>query len=192
MAGFRCFQILLLKIVNQAGDGQIGALTVIDISKSGEQIAEKLFTLLNAKQRQELTQYILAKEERECSVAFANNRTLSASSLEVTPKLTEIHAEDLYFCLENRLVCIGETEIRLTAKEFDIFALLIMNPHRVLTYDMIIDLVWHEDLDYYSRRAINNHVSNLRQKLKITPETPNYIRSVHSIGYKFNPNIEIH
>ena len=56
---------------------------------------------------------------------------------------------------------------------------------------MIIDLVWHEDLDYYSHRAINNHVSNLRHKLKVTPETPDYIRSVHSIGYKFNPNIEL-
>ena len=86
---------------------------------------------------------------------------------------------------------IHETEIVLTVKEFDIFALLIMNPHRVLTYDMIIDLVWHEDLDYYSRRAINNHVSNRRRKLKVTPETPDYIRSVHSIGYKFNPDIEL-
>lgn len=79
----------------------------------------------------------------------------------------------------------------LTVKEFDIFALLIMNPRRVLTYEMIIDLVWHENLDYYSHRAINNHVSNLQHKLKVTAETPNYIRSVHSIGYKFNPNIEL-
>lgn len=84
-----------------------------------------------------------------------------------------------------------DTEIMLTVKEFDIFALLIMNPRRVLTYDMIIDLVWHENLDYYSRRAINNHVSNLRHKLKITPETPDYIRSVHSIGYRLNPDIKL-
>lgn len=105
--------------------------------------------------------------------------------------MTEFHAKDLYFCLENRLVCVCGTEITLTVKEFDIFALLIMNPRRVLTYDMIIDLVWHENLDYYSHRAINNHVSNLRHKLKVTPETPDYIRSVHSIGYKFNPNIEL-
>ena len=97
----------------------------------------------------------------------------------------------LSLLLENRLVYICETEIMLTVKEFDIFALLIMNPRRVLTYDMIIDLVWHESLDYYSHRAINNHVSNLRHKLKVTPETPDYIRSVHSIGYKFNPNIEL-
>lgn len=79
----------------------------------------------------------------------------------------------------------------LTAKEFDIFALLIMNPQRVLTYDMIADIVWHETLDHYSHRAINNHVSNLRRKLRVTPETPDYIKSVHSIGYKFNPNIEL-
>ncbi len=55
--------------------------------------------------------------------------------------------------MENRLVYICETKIMLTVKEFDIFALLIMNPRRVLTYDMIIDLVWHENLDHYSHRA---------------------------------------
>ena len=107
-------------------------------------------------------------------------------------KLTEIYAENLYFCLENRTVYVCEKEILLTAKEFDIFALLIMNPHRVLTYDVITDLIWHENLDYYSRRAINNHVSNLRRKLRVTPEVPDYIRSVHSVGYRFNPNIELH
>ena len=62
------------------------------------------------------------------------------------------------------MVNICETETMLTVKEFDVFALLIMNPRRVLTYDMIIDLVWHENLDYYSHRAINNHVSSLLQK----------------------------
>ena len=138
-----------------------------------------------------MIQYVLAKEERECSVVSVSGRTLATPSLEVSSRLTEVQAEDLYFCLENRLVYICETEIMLTVKEFDIFALLIMNPRRVLTYDMIIDLVWHENLDYYSHRAINNHVSNLRHKLKVTPETPDYIRSVHSIGYKFNPNIEL-
>ena len=138
-----------------------------------------------------MLQYVLAKEESGYSVVSASSRTLSTPSLEVGSRLTEVQAENLYFCLENRLVYICDTEIMLTAKEFDIFALLIMNPRRVLTYDMITDLVWHENLDYYSHRAINNHVSNLRHKLKVTPETPDYIRSVHSIGYKFNPNIEL-
>ena len=50
--------------------GQIGKLTVFDISKSGEQIGEKLFALLNPKQQQELVQYVLTKEEREWFCCF--------------------------------------------------------------------------------------------------------------------------
>ncbi|NBI66293.1 DNA-binding response regulator [Pseudoflavonifractor sp. 60] len=136
-------------------------------------------------------QYVLAQKQGgnpDTSLRSISSQVIPTTSI---VKLTEIQAENLYFCLENRLVYICETEIMLTVKEFDIFALLIMNPRRVLTYEMIIDLVWHENLDYYSHRAINNHVSNLRHKLKVTPETPDYIRSVHSIGYKFNPNIEL-
>lgn len=137
-----------------------------------------------------MMQYVL--EQKQENSPDASLRNISAQIIPTSPtsRLTEVHAEDLYFCLENRIVYVSKTEISLTVKEFDIFALLIMNPRRVLTYDMIIDLVWHEKLDYYSRRAINNHVSNFRRKLKVTPETPGYITSVHSIGYKFNPNIE--
>ena len=163
----------------------------MDIAESGKQIGEKLFALLDASQQQELMQYVLAQKQGGNPDTYLHSISPQVIPTTSTAKLTEIQAENLYFCLENRLVYICETEIMLTVKEFDIFALLIMNPRRVLTYDMIIDLVWHENLDYYSHRAINNHVSNLRHKLKVTPETPDYIRSVHSIGYKFNPNIEL-
>ncbi len=68
--------------------------------------------------------------------------------------LTEISIDDLYFCLENRTVMVRGQEMERTAKEFDIFVILIMNPLRVFTYEMITDLVWHEDYDLYSRRKI--------------------------------------
>ena len=55
--------------------------------------------------------------------------------------LTEIREGDLYFCLEERTVRVCGQEIELTAKEFDIFALLILNPRRVFTYEMIMDIV---------------------------------------------------
>ncbi len=99
--------------------------------------------------------------------------------------LAEIREGDLYFCLEHRLVTVRDQEIALTVKEFDILALLIMNPKRVFTYELIADLVWNEDYTYYSRKAINNHVSNLRKKLRIRPDDPNYIKTVIGIGYKF-------
>ena len=100
--------------------------------------------------------------------------------------LTEIREGDLYFCLEQRLVTVRGQAIPLTVKEFDIFALLILNPKRVFTYEMLLDLVWHEDYTYYSRKAINNHVSNLRKKIKITPDLPDYVKSVYDVGYKFD------
>ena len=92
---------------------------------------------------------------------------------------------DLYFCLEHRLVAIREQPIELTVKEFEIFSLLILNPKRVFTYEMLMDLVWEEDYTYYSRKAVNNHVSNLRRKLKIAPDLPDSVKSVYGIGYKF-------
>ncbi len=100
--------------------------------------------------------------------------------------LTEIREDDLYFCLEQRLVTVRGQAIPLTVKEFDIFALLILNPKRVFTYEMLLDLVWHEDYTYYSRKAINNHVSNLRKKIKIAPDLPDYVKSVYGVGYKFD------
>ena len=100
--------------------------------------------------------------------------------------LTEIREGDLYFCLEQRLVTVRGQVIPLTVKEFDIFALLILNPKRVFTYEMLLDLVWHEDYTYYSRKAINNHVSNLRKKIKIAPDLPDYVKSVYGVGYKFD------
>ena len=102
--------------------------------------------------------------------------------------LTIVDIGSLHFCLEYRLVEICGQEIELTAKEFDIFALLILNPRRVFTYEMIMDIVWNEPYNAYSRKTIINHISNIRRKLKRTPEIPDYIKSVHSIGYKLDPN----
>lgn len=132
-----------------------------------------------------MVQYVIERD-RQCgidnSLVIIPHRALREH---IEPALTELRVDDLYFCLEHRIVCVSGREIELTAKEFDILALLIMNPKRVFTYEMIIDFVWHEDSDYYSRKAVNNHVSNLRRKLKVVPDSPEYIKSVHSIGYKF-------
>ena len=61
--------------------------------------------------------------------------------------LTEIQEGELYLCLEHRTVRVRERMINLTSKEFDILALLIANPKRVFTYELITDLVWKEDCD---------------------------------------------
>lgn len=99
--------------------------------------------------------------------------------------LTRITAKDLSFCLEYRTVEIRGNKVELTEKEFDILALLLMNPKKVFTYEMIIDAVWREDPLFYSSKTVSTHISNLRRKLKIEPDTPEYIKSVRGVGYKF-------
>lgn len=158
-----------------------GKLAVFDISETGIQIGEKLVLLLDKRQRKELAQYLLGDM---VSIADTGLSSLKHNWRQDGP-LTEIQEGDLYICLEYRLVIVKEQEIALTVKEFDILVLLILNPKRVFTYELIMDLIWREDYTYYSRKAINNHVCNLRKKLKIDPGDPDYIKSVTGIGYKF-------
>lgn len=160
-----------------------GKLAVLDISETGRQIGEKLALLLDEKQRKEVGQYLLGNTAENVDTI----RSYIKHSWQQNQLLTEYQKGDLYLCLEQRLVTVHGLEIALTVKEFDILALLIMNPKRVFTYELIIDLIWKEDYTYYSRKAINNHVSNLRKKLKIKPDDPDYIKSVIGIGYKFEP-----
>ena len=139
---------------------------------SGRQIGEKLFSLLSPCQKKELAQFVRDYEAGNIP-ADVPYLTLLRGQYFIPPQadqpLTEIREGDLYFCLELRLVTIREQPIELTVKEFEIFSLLILNPKRVFTYEMLMELVWEEDYTYYSRKAVNNHVSNLRRKLKIAP-----------------------
>ena len=155
------------------------------MEESGGQIGEKLFALLSPKQKKELAQFIHDYEAGNipASVPYA----IIFQEQQNTPDqpLTEIREGDLYFCLEQRLVTVRGQVIPLTVKEFDIFSLLIQHPGRVYSYEVILDLVWQEDYSYYSRKAVNNHISNLRRKMKVAPDVPDYVKSVYGVGYKF-------
>ena len=98
--------------------------------------------------------------------------------------LTIVDSGPSHFCLEYRLVEIHGQTVQLTNKEFDLFALLVLNPRRVFTYEMIKDIVWKEDYTYYSRKAIHNHISNLKKKFKHFSLEYDFVVSVHGVGYK--------
>ena len=106
--------------------------------------------------------------------------------LKQSDELTVVKQGTITVCLENRTVEVCNKEISLTGKEFEILALLMVNPKRLFTYDKIVELIWHENPDYYSRKAINNHISNIRKKLKKIDAECDCIESVHGIGYKFS------
>lgn len=106
-----------------------------------------------------------------------------------TPRPVPIKVGDLRLYPEYRFASIHEREIMLTAKEFDILSLLASNPKRVFTYEMIVDLVWHEDYTFYSRKTISNHISNIKKKIRVISGSHEHIVSVYGVGYKFDPDL---
>ncbi len=158
------------------------------MGESGRQIGEKLFVLLTSTQKKELAQFIHDYETGDIPIDVPYTTFLRGQYFipqQADQSLTEIRKGDLYFCLERRLVTVRSQIIPLTVKEFEIFSLLIQHPGRVYSYEVILDLVWQEDYTYYSRKAVNNHISNLRRKIKVAPDVPDYVKSVYGVGYKF-------
>lgn len=160
---------------------------MIEISESGDKIGEKLLMLLNVQQRQALIKYLLSEEKKDTDSADSpcDGFQIHDPQAEADRGFTEIEIGELYFCLEQRLVRVRGQVIELTAKEFDILALLLIHPKRVFTYELIMELVWNEDYTFYSKKAVSNHMSNLRKKLKVTPDALDYIKNIVGVGYKF-------
>ncbi len=165
-----------------------GKLAVLDISESGRQIAEKLLVLLDDRQRQELEEVILDHIDQKDSAVKHPYATLpvTAPFQYAEQPLTEICEGDLYFCPELRKVCVGDTEIELTVKEFDALNLLISNRNRILTFETLACQIWGEEYIDITPKTIHNLMSRLRHKLQVSPNIHNYIVCVRGVGYKFD------
>ena len=143
--------------------------------------------MLEEEQRREITQFILETEQQK---SFSAPPCITPDSFSVQTdaqhSLTEIREGDLYFCLEERMVSVRGKKIDLSAREFNTLYLLIMNRKRVMTFETIAYHVWGEEYVENELTAIHNIMSRLRQKLKISPDIPDYIISVRGVGYKFD------
>ncbi len=78
----------------------------------------------------------------------------------------------------------GEDELELSAKEFDLLALLVTHPGRVQTRERIMSDVW--DTTWLgSTKTLDMHVSWLRRKLGDDAAHPRYITTVRGVGFRF-------
>lgn len=84
---------------------------------------------------------------------------------------------------ELKLFKNGE-EIPLTASEWKLLTVFIENIGRVLSREQLIETAFGIDHDSYDR-AIDTHIKNLRRKIERAPHSPEYIKTVHGMGYRF-------
>ena len=162
----------------------------MDLSVSGRQIGETIFNLLNAEQQYDMINFIMDIEKLvDHTTGFPCVSSPQQIEQSNSESLTEIQVGNLYFCLEERRVSVCGRQIDLTAREFDALHLLLINPKRVMTFEIIFCHVWGEEYVENELTAIHNIMSRLRQKLRINPNVPNYIKSVRGVGYKFESNL---
>ena len=99
-------------------------------------------------------------------------------------KKKEIISGDLKIDTEGRRVYIQEKEINLTAKEFDLLELLMVNPNKVYRRESLLELVWGKDYPG-DVRTVDVHIRRLREKIETNPSEPTYVHTKWGVGYYF-------
>ncbi len=112
-------------------------------------------------------------------------RELLARIRAVTRRSSEAHQPPLVILgelsldLPARTVSIGDRELELTPKEFDLLALLARTPGAVVSKQQILEQVWRTTW-YGSAKTIDVHVAALRRKLG----DPAWIETVRGVGLR--------
>lgn len=91
---------------------------------------------------------------------------------------------DMKIDCESRRVTIGEKEVNLTAKEFDLLELLAMNPNKVYSRENLLNIVWGYEYPG-DARTVDVHIRRLREKVEANPSDPKYVYTKWGVGYYF-------
>lgn len=85
--------------------------------------------------------------------------------------------------IDARRCYVNGEEIKLRKKEFALLRLLLENPGRVLTREVLIDRVWGSDY-VGDTKTLDVHVKRLRSKIESDPANPIHLVTVRGLGYK--------
>lgn len=83
-----------------------------------------------------------------------------------------------------RKVYINSREINLTAKEFDLLLLLVINKEKVFSREELLETIW--GYEYFGDvRTVDVHIRRLREKIEPNSSQPEYILTKWGVGYYF-------
>ncbi len=86
-------------------------------------------------------------------------------------------------CESRRLFILGK-EINVTAREFDLLAILVLNPNKVYSREKLLNLVWGSEYPG-DVRTVDVHVRRLREKIEVSPSDPKYVHTKWGVGYYY-------
>lgn len=80
-------------------------------------------------------------------------------------------------------ISVDGEPVKMTATEYKILELLMLNAGRVFSAEDIYRRVWNEDA-YSVENTVMVHIRHIREKIEIDPKNPRYLKVVWGIGYK--------
>jgi len=83
--------------------------------------------------------------------------------------------------LVRRIVKIGDRDVKLSPKEYDLLRVLVQHAGKVLTHKFLLGELWDQLTDTQYLRV---YVRQLRQKIEADPERPHYVLTETGIGYR--------
>jgi two-component system OmpR family response regulator len=87
--------------------------------------------------------------------------------------------------LAQRHLNSGEAEsLDLTTLEFDLLTTFMSYPGRVWNRTQLIEKLWGSDF-FGDERVVDTHIARLRKKIEPDPASPNFVKTVIGVGYKF-------
>jgi two-component system, OmpR family, KDP operon response regulator KdpE len=112
---------------------------------------------------------------------FARIRAAMRHQLQEHGERPLFQVGDLRVDLVRRIVKVGEKEVRLSPKEYDLLRLLVQHAGKVLTHRFLIQELWNEPADPQYLRV---YVRQLRRKIEADPERPQYVMTELGVGYR--------
>lgn len=97
----------------------------------------------------------------------------------------QLTSGDLRLDFTGRRMFRGDTEVKLSNKEFDLLNLFMRNQNAVLSRDFILTNVWGHDYLPMDKRTVDVHIRWLREKIEDNPSSPVRISTVRGVGYRF-------
>ena len=93
---------------------------------------------------------------------------------------------DVAIDMQSREVKKGEETVALAFKEFELLKYLVLRRGKTVSREELLAEIWGVDPDSgVTTRTVDTHIANLRGKLGGGEVSPNFIATVHKVGYKF-------
>lgn len=89
----------------------------------------------------------------------------------------------------NYSVKLNSNTVSLTKKEIEVLWMLASSPNRIISRDALLDSIWGTEY-FGDPRTIDTHIKRLRAKLKLEGQYNWDIKTVWSLGYKFEVNYD--